>query len=49
MDLITPLTRREIEILYYVAQGMTTEQIAEQLYLSVHTVARTTTVNNLAT
>ncbi len=38
MNLINLLTRREIEILYYVAQGMTTEQIAEQLCLSAHTV-----------
>ena len=38
MDLIPSLTKREIEILYYVAQSMTTEQIAEQLCLSAHTV-----------
>lgn len=38
MDAINILTRREIEIIYYISQGMTTEQIAEQLCLSAHTV-----------
>jgi DNA-binding CsgD family transcriptional regulator len=39
------LTRREAEVLRLVAAGMTNRQIAEQLVISVHTVARH--VNNV--
>jgi DNA-binding NarL/FixJ family response regulator len=34
-----PLTRRESEILHYVAMGQTDREIAEQLYLSRRTVS----------
>ena len=32
------LTRREIEVLELVAEGLTNEQIARQLHLSYHTI-----------
>ena len=33
-----PLTKREIEILRYIAQGLTNKRIAEKIFLSVRTV-----------
>ncbi|MHC8409641.1 LuxR C-terminal-related transcriptional regulator [Pseudomonas sp. Hz4] len=33
-----PLSRRELEVLTLIAQGNSNQQIAEQLYISVHTV-----------
>jgi DNA-binding NarL/FixJ family response regulator len=35
---VPPLTKREIEILRYIAQGLTNKRIAEKIYLSVRTV-----------
>jgi DNA-binding NarL/FixJ family response regulator len=35
---VLPLTKREIEILRYIAQGLTNKRIAEKIYLSVRTV-----------
>jgi NarL family two-component system response regulator LiaR len=35
---VMPLTKREIEILRYIAQGLTNKRIAEKIYLSVRTV-----------
>jgi DNA-binding NarL/FixJ family response regulator len=35
---VVPLTKREIEILRYIAQGLTNKRIAEKIYLSVRTV-----------
>lgn len=32
------LTERETNVLYYLAQGLTNEEIAQQLHISVHTV-----------
>ncbi len=37
-DLPDPLTTREVEILRYVAAGMTNQEIAEQLVVSMSTV-----------
>jgi histidyl-tRNA synthetase len=34
------LTRRELEILHLLARGMTSQEIADQLFISVHTVKR---------
>jgi NarL family two-component system response regulator LiaR len=42
-----PLTEREVEILKYVAQGMTNDEIADQLVVSERTV-RTHVSNILA-
>ncbi len=36
--LIEPLTERELEVLEYIAQGLTNPQIAERLYLSPNTL-----------
>jgi ATP/maltotriose-dependent transcriptional regulator MalT len=33
-----PLSRRELEVLALIAQGNSNQQIAEQLYISLHTV-----------
>jgi DNA-binding CsgD family transcriptional regulator len=35
---VPKLTRREKEVLTFVAQGMTTNQIADSLFISSHTV-----------
>ena len=35
---VVPLTKREIEILRYIAHGLTNKRIAEKIYLSVRTV-----------
>ena len=32
------LTEREMNVLYYLAQGLTNEEISENLHISVHTV-----------
>ena len=32
------LTEREINVLYNLAQGLTNEEIAEKLHISVHTI-----------
>ncbi|TXK10760.1 alpha/beta fold hydrolase [Microbacterium saccharophilum] len=39
-SLLSPLTEREREILLLVARGMTDAQIADRLFLSIHTVHR---------
>ena len=36
--LLEPLSEREIEVLVLIAQGLTNRQVAERLYLSLHTV-----------
>jgi LuxR family maltose regulon positive regulatory protein len=40
LDLVEPLTARQIEILRLIATGMRNQEIAEQLYLSLPTVKR---------
>ena len=37
-DLVEPLTERELEVLYYLADGMTNQQIAEKLIVSLGTI-----------
>ena len=37
-DLITQLSPREKELLYLIAEGLTNKEIAEKLFLSVHTI-----------
>ena len=37
-DLIEPLSERELEVLQLVAQGLTNQEIASRLYLSLNTV-----------
>jgi LuxR family maltose regulon positive regulatory protein len=37
-ELIEPLSEREIEVLQLIAEGSTNQEIANQLYLSLHTV-----------
>ena len=32
------LTEREMGVLFYLAQGLTNEEISEKLHISVHTV-----------
>ena len=32
------LTERELQVLYYVAEGLNNREIAERMYLSVHTI-----------
>ncbi len=32
------LTEREMSVLFYLAQGLTNEEISEKLHISVHTV-----------
>lgn len=32
------LTEREMNVLFYLAQGLTNEEIADKLHISVHTV-----------
>ena len=37
-DMIEPLSEREIEVLQLIAEGMTNQEVADKLYLSVHTI-----------
>jgi LuxR family maltose regulon positive regulatory protein len=37
-DLIDPLSEREIEVLQFIAKGLTNQEIASRLYLSLNTV-----------
>jgi LuxR family maltose regulon positive regulatory protein len=37
-DLVEPLSERELEVLQYIAEGLTNPEIASRLYLSPHTV-----------
>jgi LuxR family maltose regulon positive regulatory protein len=37
-SLVEPLSAREIEVLQLIAQGLTNKQVADRLYLSLHTV-----------
>ena len=32
------LTARELQLMYYVAEGLNNREIAERMYLSVHTI-----------
>jgi LuxR family maltose regulon positive regulatory protein len=36
--LIEPLSGREIEVLHLIAEGLTNQEVADQLYLSLHTI-----------
>jgi LuxR family transcriptional regulator, maltose regulon positive regulatory protein len=36
--LVEPLSEREIEVLHYIAEGLTNQEIADRLYLSLNTV-----------
>lgn len=36
--LLTPLTKRELEVLTMIAQGLTNKEISQKLFISVHTV-----------
>jgi LuxR family maltose regulon positive regulatory protein len=37
-ELIKPLSMREIEVLQLISEGLTNQQIASKLFLSLHTV-----------
>jgi LuxR family maltose regulon positive regulatory protein len=37
-DLIEPLSERELEVLQLIAEGLTNQEIANRLYLSLHTI-----------
>ncbi len=37
-DLVEPLSKRELEVLQLIAEGLTNQEIATRLYLSLHTV-----------
>jgi LuxR family maltose regulon positive regulatory protein len=37
-DLVEPLSEREVEVLQLIAEGLTNQQVATRLYLSMHTV-----------
>jgi len=37
-DLVEPLSEREIEVLQLIAEGLTNQEVATRLYLSLHTV-----------
>jgi LuxR family maltose regulon positive regulatory protein len=37
-SLIEPLSKREIEVLQLIAEGLTNQQVADRLYLSLHTI-----------
>lgn len=32
------LTERELQVMYYVAEGLNNREVAERMYLSVHTI-----------
>ena len=32
------LTARELQVMYYVAEGLNNREVAERMYLSVHTI-----------
>src|SRR5690606_10339292 len=36
--LVEPLSEREIEVLKFIAEGLTNQEVANRLYLSLHTV-----------
>jgi LuxR family maltose regulon positive regulatory protein len=36
--LIEPLSEREVEVLQLIAEGLTNREVADRLYISVHTV-----------
>jgi len=36
--LIEPLSERELEVLQYIAEGLTNREIADRLYISLNTV-----------
>jgi LuxR family maltose regulon positive regulatory protein len=36
--LIEPLSERELEVLHYLAAGLTNQEIADRLYLSLNTI-----------
>lgn len=36
--MVNCLTEREMNVLYYLAQGLTNEEISQKLHISVHTV-----------
>jgi LuxR family maltose regulon positive regulatory protein len=38
VELIEPLSEREYEVLELIAEGLTNQEIADRLYLSLHTV-----------
>ena len=40
MSLVEPLTAREVEILRLIAAGMRNQEIADRLFISLHTVKR---------
>jgi predicted ATPase/DNA-binding CsgD family transcriptional regulator len=44
-DLVEPLTEREQEVLYYIAQGLSNRRIAETMFVSLSTIK--THINNL--
>ena len=35
---VEPLSEREIEVLQFIAEGLTNQEVANRLYLSLHTV-----------
>jgi LuxR family maltose regulon positive regulatory protein len=37
-ELVEPLSERELEVLQLIAQGLTNQDVATRLYLSLHTV-----------
>jgi LuxR family maltose regulon positive regulatory protein len=37
-DLVEPLSERELEVLQLIAEGLTNQEVATRLYLSLHTV-----------
>ena len=37
-ELVEPLSERELEVLQLIAEGLTNQEVATRLYLSLHTV-----------